>query len=150
LNSQLIIHHPYRSLTDLTQQLALTVDETLLAWNIINDHYFTDLPFIHPPYIIAVTALLLAVALKPVTQGSHIQPGPMQTAMQQIGASGATPTSPRLQRIMNWIAESSISLEAMADCAQELMSLYEAWEGYKENLIKDPIARFVKARGLEK
>jgi cyclin-C len=127
------------------------VDETLLAWNIVNDHYFTDLPFIQPPYIIAVTAILLAVALKPVTQGSHIQPGgAIQNAMQQIGGSAATPTSPRLQRIMNWLAESSISLEAMADCAQELMSLYEAWEGYKENLIKDPIAKFVKARGLEK
>src|SRR6201992_2824495 len=35
LNSQLIVHHPYRSLTDLQPTLQLTLDETSLAWNII-------------------------------------------------------------------------------------------------------------------
>jgi cyclin C len=150
MNSQLIVHHPYRSLTDLQSQLGLSLDETSLAWNIINDHYLTDLPLLHPPYVIAVTAALLAVVLKPSSQGSAIHAGTVQSAMNTVAGTGSPQTNARVQKVMNWVAESQVSLEAMAECAQELISLYEVWDGYKENLCKDPIARFVKARGLEK
>jgi cyclin C len=70
--------------------------------------------------------------------------------MQQITGTGSPQVSARVQKVLNWVAESTISLEAMAECTQEMMSLYEVWENYKENVCKDPIARFVKARGLEK
>jgi cyclin C len=149
LNSQLIIHHPYRSLTELQTTMPLTLDETSLAWNILNDHYLTDLPLLYPPHVIAVAAALLAVVMKP-TQGSmHMQGQNVQNVLGSLGPGGG-PVSPRLQKMLTWIAESQISIEAMVDITQELISLYEVWDGYKESLCKEPIVRFVKARGLEK
>ncbi|KAK5001395.1 RNA polymerase II holoenzyme cyclin-like subunit, partial [Cryomyces antarcticus] len=65
MNSQLILHHPYRSLSELQQTFALTTDEALLASSIINDHYLTDLPFLHAPHVMAITAIILAVTLRP-------------------------------------------------------------------------------------
>jgi cyclin-C len=147
LNSQLIVHHPYRSLTELQSQLGLTLDETSLAWNIINDHYLTNIPLLYAPHVIALTAVLLAVVMKPQTQGTNIHAGAVQNAMQTV--SMGQQLGPRVQKILNWIAESSVKIEDMAECMQELISLYDIWDGYKESLCKDPLARFVKARGLE-
>ncbi|KAK5078617.1 RNA polymerase II holoenzyme cyclin-like subunit [Lithohypha guttulata] len=67
MHSQLIVWHPYRSLTTLkeNQKLALTNEELSLAWSIINDSFMTDLPLIHPPYLIAITAMFLAVIFVP-------------------------------------------------------------------------------------
>ncbi|MBE7180237.1 MAG: hypothetical protein INR71_03350, partial [Terriglobus roseus] len=59
LSSQLIVHHPYRSLADLQPQFGLETEETALAWSIINDHYLTDIPLLYPPYAIAITACFL-------------------------------------------------------------------------------------------
>jgi len=67
MHSQLIVWHPYRSLTALkeSQSLALTNEELSLAWSIINDTFMTDLPLTCPPYLIAVTAMFLAVIFVP-------------------------------------------------------------------------------------
>ena len=67
LHSQLIVWHPYRSLTALKEnsKLALTNEELSLAWSIINDTFMTDLPLTCPPYLIAVTAMFLAVIFVP-------------------------------------------------------------------------------------
>ncbi|KAJ9652974.1 RNA polymerase II holoenzyme cyclin-like subunit [Neophaeococcomyces mojaviensis] len=67
MHSQLIVWHPYRSLTALkeNQSLALTNEELSLAWSIINDTFMTDLPMTCPPYLIAVTAIFLAVIFVP-------------------------------------------------------------------------------------
>jgi cyclin C len=150
LHSQLIVHHPYRSLNDLQPQLNLTLDETSLAWNIINDHFLTDLPLLYAPHVIAITSALLAVVLKPTTQGSTLHASSVQSALQQVTGGGSPQTSARVQKMMNWIAESQVSIEEMVDCTQELISLYEVWDGYKEALCKDPIGRFVKARASDK
>jgi cyclin C len=149
LNSQLIIHHPYRSLTDLQTQLQLTLDETSLAWNIINDHYFTDLPLLYPPHIIAVTAAFLAVVLKPTQSSMQMNSASAQSALQALaGAQGGR--TARQEKLVNWLADSSVNIEAMVDCTQELISLYEVWEQYKESLCKEPLHRFIKGRSLEK
>lgn len=150
LNSHLIIHHPYRSLTDLQAHLNLTLDETSLAWNIINDHYLTDLPLLYPPYLIAVTAAFLAIVMKPTNNSTTSHAATMHSAMQQSMAPSSAPMSARVNKVTDWIAKSTISIEHIMECTQELMSLYEIWDGYKESLCKDPLARFVKARGLEK
>jgi cyclin C len=150
LNSQLIIHHPYRSLTDLQPHLQLSLDETSLAWNIINDHYFTDLPLLYPPYLIAVTAAFLAVILKPTQHSVHMSAAPVQGARQALGGGAGAGRTPRQEKMLTWLAESSISIEAMVDCTQELISLYEVWDQYKEALCKDPLSRFIKGRSLEK
>ncbi|KAH6620909.1 cyclin-like protein [Chaetomium sp. MPI-SDFR-AT-0129] len=79
MQSQLIIHQPYRSLLAVQDQFALTHEEMSLAWTIINDHYMTDLPLLHPPHVVAFTAVLLALVLRP---------SPGNAAAAAGGASG--------------------------------------------------------------
>ncbi|KAK3943580.1 cyclin-C [Diplogelasinospora grovesii] len=79
MSSHLIIHQPYRTLTSLQNDFNLGADEAALAWSIINDHYMTDLPLLYPPHIIALTAMLLAIVLRPIPSGG-----------QQTGAAAAT------------------------------------------------------------
>ncbi|KIW06635.1 uncharacterized protein PV09_02347 [Verruconis gallopava] len=152
MNSQLIIHHPYRDLTELQTSLGLTQEEVSLAWSILNDHYLTDLPLLHPPHVIAITAAFLAVVLKP-GQGGQLQAQNIQAAMQhalsaQTGSTGGQQN--RIQKLMTWLAESSVSIEAIVDCTQELISLYEIWESFNDKACKEAVTRFVKARGLDK
>jgi cyclin C len=152
MNSQLIIHHPYRSLADLQTQFQLTQEENALAWSIINDHYLTDLPLLHAPHVIAITAMFLAVVLKPTQGGLQLSAAGMSSALQALGnARGAPPgTQNRVQKLVDWLAESSVDIEAVVECTQELISLYEVWESYTDKTCKDQIAKFVKARGLDK
>lgn len=82
MNSQLIIHQPYRTLTGLQSSLNLTNEEMALAWSIINDHFMTDLPLIYPPHTIALTAILLAIVFRP-SQNSQ------GTGAGQAGNSGS-------------------------------------------------------------
>ncbi|KAF2401468.1 RNA polymerase II holoenzyme cyclin-like subunit [Trichodelitschia bisporula] len=154
MNSQLIVHHPYRSFIDLQTTFSLVQEEVSLAWSAINDHFLTDLPLLHPPHVVAITAVLLAVVLKP-TQGnlqSHAQS--LQTAMSTIAVppSNTAPTTAqaRIQKLITWLAESSVSIEAVVDCVQELISLYDVWESFNEKQCKEQITRFVKALALDK
>jgi len=149
LNSQLIVHHPYRSLAELHATFPLSSEENALAWSIINDHYLTDLPLLHPPHIIAITAVFLSVVLKP-TQGTQ-QPSAQQLAgaLNSFKAEAQMAQS-RTAKLVNWLAESSVDIAALVDCTQELISLYEVWEQYNEKVCKEQISRFVKSRGLDK
>ncbi|OCK82634.1 C/H/G cyclin [Lepidopterella palustris CBS 459.81] len=153
MNSQLIIHHPYRSLHELQAQFQLTQEENSLAWSIINDHYLTDLPLLYAPHVIAITAMFLAVVLKPAQGGPQLHAAGVATALQTLGNTRQT-TAPgaqnRIQKLVNWLAESSVDIEAVVDCTQELISLYEIWELFTDKNCKDQIAKFVKARGLDK
>lgn len=67
MHSQLIVWHPYRPLTALkeNQKLGLTNEELSLAWSIINDTFMTELPLTCPPFLIALTAMFLAVTFVP-------------------------------------------------------------------------------------
>jgi cyclin C len=153
MNSQLIVHHPYRSLADLQTQFQLTAEENTNAWSIINDHYLTDLPLLHAPHVIAITAMFLAVVLKPTPGGLQAHAAGIPNALQTLGnARSATgPGAPnRVQKLLDWLAESSVDIEAIVECTQELISLYEVWESYSDKMCKDQIAKFVKARGLDK
>lgn len=87
MNSQLIIHQPYRTLTSLQSVLNLTNDEMALAWSIINDHFMTDMPLIYPPHTIALTAILLAIVFRPSqnTQGTGTTQGGNTGAAAALG-----------------------------------------------------------------
>ena len=85
MNSQLILHHPYRSLNELQTQFQLTQEENALAWSIINDHYLTDLPLLHAPHVIAITAMFLAVVLKPTQGGLQMSAAGTANALQALG-----------------------------------------------------------------
>lgn len=152
MNSQLIIHHPYRSLAELQTQFQLTQEENALAWSIINDHYLTDLPLIHAPHVTAITAMFLAVVLKPTQGGLQIHAAGVANALQTLGNArgGASQGANRCQKLVDWLAESSVNMEAVIECTQELISLYEVWESYADKNCKDQIAKFVRARGLDK
>ena len=158
MNCQLIVHHPYRTLTDLQTVLNIAQDEVTLSWSIINDHYMTDIPLLFPPHVMAVTAIFLALVLKP-NQGLQAA---TNTATALSSASQSTKDVPlmdyapsnsaqgKVQYLVKWLAESEIDIKAMVDCTQEIISLYDIWERYSEKTCKEQIMRFVKARGLDK
>jgi cyclin-C len=164
MSSQLIVHHPYRTLSALQVTLSLTQEEAALAWSIINDHYMTDLPLLFAPHTIAITAILLAIVLRPNTTG--IQSAGNSASSIASAAHGALSSASQLktgsaeskggaertevQRLSNWLAESDVDIEAIVDCTQEIISFYEFQEQYNEKLTREAINRFVKARGLDK
>lgn len=110
MNSQLIVHQPYRTLTVLQGEFGLSPEEVALAWSVINDTYMTDLPLLYPPHVIACTAVLLAVVLRPTgnnpaaPQGGGAGNTPANTqaaglaaaaaALSQARAAGAGATAP--------------------------------------------------------
>lgn len=159
MNSQLILHHPYRTLQELQGRLSLSQDDISLAWSIINDHYLTDLPLLVAPHVVAIAAIFLALTLKP-NQGS--QQGHSSTATTlanvaqarkenlQARVNPGNSSQDRVEHFVKWLAEGEVDIKAVVDSTQELISLYDVWEQYSEKTCKEQISRFVKARGLDK
>ncbi|KAI0015084.1 cyclin-C [Xylariomycetidae sp. FL0641] len=170
MNSQLIVHQPYRTLTSLQADFFLTQDEINLALSVINDHYMTDLPLLYAPHIIALTAILLSLVLRPnpVPGGAAANMAAATAALAQAqgraGAGGSGQTTPggtekdkqqeqrvgKVQRFAAFLAESNVDIEGMVDCTQELISFYECHEQYNDKMTREQINRFVKARALDK
>ena len=158
MNCQLIVHHPYRTLTDLQTDLNISQDEVTLSWSIINDHYMTDIALLFPPHVMAVTAIFLALVLKPTQclQGTSSTATAMASATQSIKDVPLMDNVPsssaqaKIQHLVKWLAESEIDIKAMIDCTQEIISLYDIWERYSEKTCKEQMMRFMKARGLDK
>ncbi|KXJ86711.1 RNA polymerase II holoenzyme cyclin-like subunit [Microdochium bolleyi] len=106
MSSHLIVHQPYRTLTQLQTEFALSQEEISLSLSVINDHYMTDLPLHYPPHIVALTAILLSLVLRPnsvasnqaaagMTQAASVLAQAQQKQQQQFGmgsgiASGQT------------------------------------------------------------
>lgn len=165
MNSYLIVHHPYRTLQDLTPVMNLTTEENNMSWQVINDSCLTDLPLLYPPHIIALTAIFLSVVLKPSLSQASLHAAATSAAAAAVvaansgngngsngngslGASGQGPQS-RTGKIIEWYAESKVDMEAIIDCTQEIISLYEAWESFTataEKNCKDQLTRMLKAR----
>jgi len=159
MNSQLIVHHPYRTLEELKGTLSMSQDDVALAWSVVNDHYLTDLPLLYPPHVIAVTAIFLALTLKPTQVGvqaaATASNTPANTSQQfkdftNSGTGTSTATSNKVQHFVSWLAEGEVDITAVMECTQEIISLYEVWELYTEKSVKEQIARYIKARGLDK
>ena len=159
MDSQLIIHHPYRTLQDLQTTLNMAQDDTSLAWYIINDHYMTDLPLLYPPHVIAVTAICLALTLKPTQTGLQAAASTaaaltsaISPSKDQSGNVNGVPNTQqkKVQNLVSWLAEGEVDIKAVVECSQEIISLYDILEQYTEKTCKEQVARFVKARGLDK
>ncbi|KAJ8128553.1 hypothetical protein O1611_g5079 [Lasiodiplodia mahajangana] len=158
-------HYIWRS------DFSLSQDESNLALAIVNDHYMTDLPLLYPPHVIALTAILLALVLRPNSPGgqaanmaaaataaiaqaqastrasgnsSQNNPGASDREKQQEGRVS------KVQRYAAFLTESVVDIEGMVDCTQELISFYECHEQYNDKITREQINRFVKARGLDK
>ena len=165
MNCQLIVHHPYRTLMELQTPLNMSQDEISLAWSIINDHYLTDMPLLYPLHVIAATAIFLALVFKPTQAGLQAAANTAtalanafqsvketQQHVQQSQDQSQAPTTPqgKVHNLVKWLAEGEIDIKSMVDCTQEIISLYEVWEQYNEKTVKEQVARFVKARNLDK
>lgn len=157
LQSRLILHHPYRALTELQGVFGLGSEETSLAHSIINDSYNTDLSLLYPPHVIAITAIFLAVVLRPAGQPPGLQahaaassssPSPSlsgnATQNALAGFAGLKQAGPKLGKLVDWLAESKVDMEAIVDATQEMVSLYEAWEGYSERSCKEAVTKFMR------
>ena len=157
MNSQLILHHPYRTLQGLQTTLNMAQDDVSFAWSVINDHYMTDMPLMYPPHVIAVTAIFFALTLKP-TQAGMQAAASAATALSNLaqatkdassGGNGASnPASSKVQNFVKWLAEGEVDVKAVIDCVQEMISLYEVLESYDEKVCKMQIAAYVKGRSL--
>jgi cyclin C len=161
MNSQLIVHHPYRTLSELQTELTLSSDEVALAWSVINDHYLTDLPLLYSPHVIAIMAIIIAVVFKPAHSGSFSSGSSQPSLSSSLREGGpnmlatlsdklAAGAPPKIQKLINWLAESEVDIKAVIDCTQELISLYEVWEQYNEKHCKELIGRMVKSKNLDK
>ena len=140
MSSQMIVHHPYRTLTELQRELALTSDEVALAWSV-------------------VMAIIVAVVFKPSQAGFHGSAAPaLAGAMRDGGVNMLTALNdkngggppPRVQKLIGWLAESEVDIHAVVECTQELVSLYEVWEQYSEKNCKELLSRMVKTQHLDK
>jgi cyclin C len=161
MSSQLIVHHPYRTLSELQSELSLTSEEVALGWSAINDHYLTDLPLLHPPHVIAIMAIIVAVVFKPShpanfsgsTQSalaSAMRDGGGMHMMAALSDKAGSGPPPKIQKLVGWLAESEVDIKAVIECTQELVSLYEVWEQYSEKTCKELIGRMVKSKNLDK
>jgi cyclin C len=177
MSSQLIIHQPYRTISSLRSELNLVEEDVQLAKGVINDHYMTDLPLLHPPHIIGLVAILLALVLRPnsavhgqnaptsnaaaglaAAQAALSQASSRQAHMAMSDPAAALETKPsqqetRITRVQNfaaWISETHVDIAAMVDATQEIVSFYECYEQYNDKLTREQINRFVKARSLDK
>jgi len=185
LNSYLIVHHPYRTIVELTPLLGLTLEDNTACWQVINDSCVTDLLMIYPPHVIALTAIFLTVVLKPSISPTSIPATPAAaggggggamggsssgggsgggggggggggvtgggvvggSGESSLSASGQAPQN-RIARLIEWYAESKVDMEAIIDCTQEIISLYELWESFTEKACEEQICRMVKQRGI--
>jgi cyclin-C len=168
MNSQMIIHQPYRSLLALQDNYFDTPEEYTLAWSVINDHYMTDLPLLYPPHIIALTTILLVLVLQTSSNSSSVPLTPsnggsslavaaqaaLKSATQARGIAstekGPVPSRTKIQRFSVWLSESTVDIEAMIDSIQEMISFYECQEQYNEKITREQVNRFIKARNLDK
>lgn len=174
LGSRLILHHPYRALNELQGLFGLSTEEVNLASNIINDSYITDLPLLYPPHVIALTSIFLAVVLRPAptanpglqafstsafpspggassSGSSTANPALSGSAAQNAlaGFAGLKQAGPKLGKLTDWLAESKVDMEAIVDATQEMVSLYECWEGYSERAAKDGITKVLREGGIK-
>ena len=157
MNCQLIIHQPYRTLSQLQNTLKLSKEEVEAASNIVNDHYETDAPFLFPPHVVAVTAIFLVIGLnlshnglRAANSGNTVSTSVNSVKNVVLDGSPSSTAEAKKQFLVKWLAEGEIDIKAMMECTQEIISLYDCLEQYDRNKVKEQIVRFVKARGLEK
>ena len=152
LKAQLAVQHPYGHLLDAKEELGLTQDETNLAWHAINDFHATISVLVHTPLTIAAAAISVVVTVRPSSGGSGIPitaVGGLRNELPSHG-SGDRPTTPmtKQQKLVKWLVHSSLNLEAVVECSQELISLYTALEKYSESTCKQQMATIARARGI--
>jgi len=152
------------------------MEEFTSAWAYINDSYVTDLLLIYPPHIIGITAIFLTLIAKPQHSQSNVHAASVSAlSLMTAGSSNAsamsgqtnTPTGNNLSSVLaaansaansqqsarsavltDWCAESGIDIEAVIECTQEMISMYDVWDSMSEKSCKDQIIRMIRGRQL--
>lgn len=120
-----------------------TVLKTTLR-SIINDTYRSDLCLLYPPHLLAITALYLTLVLHAPTRDLVLQksspnlPNPNDTHANPLRrssrqASISSTESKKPQDIIGFFAGLNVSMSLVSTIAQEMISLYSAWERYRED-----------------
>ena len=60
------------------------------------------------------------------------------------GLTGLKQAGPKLGKLVEWLAESKVDMNAIVDATQEMVSLYEVWEQYSERTCKEGITKFMQ------
>ena len=82
------------------------------AWFIVNDSYRTDVSLLYPPHMIALAAIYITVVLN----HADFTPGSIgdRTDMRQ------------------WFADLNVDMESIVEIAQDILSIYDVWNNWKE------------------
>jgi hypothetical protein len=113
LETQLIIHHPYRVLSALNEKLCLPQKDFDIAWVLCNETYSTDVPLLYSPHAIAYTAVYLSISLNRA-RGGNIPPS-------TDGTSGKDPV---IDKLTAFVASTTdqVPLSDVANCAQMFLT----------------------------
>ncbi|KOS19430.1 RNA polymerase II holoenzyme cyclin-like subunit [Escovopsis weberi] len=133
MSSQLIVHQPYRTLSALRAELALVDEDVQLARSVINDHYMTDLPFLCPPHVVALVAILLALVLRP------------NTSNMGQGASGAAAAA-GLAAAQAALSQANASRSAAAAGAVQMAGHHDAGVAVSDAKEKQQEARITRVQ----
>lgn len=156
LQAQMIVHHPYRNLLEIGPALSMTTHENALAWSVINDHYNTDLALLYCPQVIAMTAVFVGIVMRQspakaatVNNGAAASASSIQNVMFQglAALAGESKTEQtKIAKLVQYIADSDVDIQAMVDIMQELISLYYIWDNYSERAVRDVFVRLAIAQ----
>ena len=102
--------------------------------------------------IIALTAIFISVVLKMRLHGITSSAAADAVAAAASG-SGGNPSSRegpqgRIVMLIEWYAESGIDMDSIVECTQEIISLYEIWDSFADNVCKDQLGQMIRQRGL--
>ncbi|KAI9485165.1 MAG: cyclin-like protein [Benjaminiella poitrasii] len=112
LEFYLIVWHPYRSLTQICNELGMRESGLQYAWFIVNDSYRTDVCLLYPPHFISLAAIYLTVVL------NHADFAPGSTGDQLD--------------MKQWFADLNVDIKSIIEISQEILSIYEIWADWKE------------------
>lgn len=78
LDFDLIVHHPYvclvRYVGDLQRKDNTVADTCMqMAWNLVNDSFFTDIPLLYPPFMVAIAALVMSCVVQGRTADTWLE-----------------------------------------------------------------------------
>ncbi|KAJ2359200.1 RNA polymerase II holoenzyme cyclin-like subunit [Coemansia sp. RSA 2618] len=89
----------------------------VLIESIINDSFKTDMVFVYPPHVIAIASLFLS---RVVDQGNQ----------SDIEAQ-------------QWFADLNVDITDVLQIVNELLAIYELWNGYVEEKMPDLVSRYI-------
>lgn len=125
LEFDLVVFHPYDTLSALcrtcvdcmmsrtAQKAEMHAALLQMGWTVVNDMYRTSLPLEHPPYLLAVAALYLALVAVP----------PMAEEVQVLVQGEARTDS----TLLDVLAGMNVSLPVVVDIVQDMLSRYDLW-----------------------